>query len=117
MIAWDAALLTGGLTAAAIYLILHRGFVRMLFGFTLLTHAGNLFFITVAGDPTGARAPLVHPGRPEPMVDPLPQALVLTAIVIGFGITSYLVLLLYRLFLDLETTDVARLDPTRKEEE
>ena len=43
------------------------------------------------------------------MVDPLPQALVLTAIVIGFGLTAYLVMLLYRLFLDQQTTNAAEL--------
>ena len=44
-----------------------------------------------------------------PMVDPLPQALILTAIVIGFGATAYLIMLLYRLFLDQGTTNAAQL--------
>jgi multicomponent Na+:H+ antiporter subunit C len=43
------------------------------------------------------------------MVDPLPQALILTAIVIGFGVAAYLVFLLYRLFLDQKTTNAAEL--------
>jgi multicomponent Na+:H+ antiporter subunit C len=43
------------------------------------------------------------------MVDPLPQALILTAIVIGFGLSAYLVFLLYRLFLDQETTNTVEL--------
>jgi multicomponent Na+:H+ antiporter subunit C len=52
------------------------------------------------------------------MVDPLPQALVLTAIVIGFGVTAYLVTLLYRLFLDSGTTHVDELyadEPAERE--
>ena len=49
-----------------------------------------------------------------PMVDPLPQALILTAIVIGFGVAAYLVFLLYRLFLDQKTPNAAELfDETR----
>ena len=42
-------------------------------------------------------------------MDPLPQALILTAIVIGFGVTAYLVMLLYRLFLDHRTTNATTL--------
>ena len=43
------------------------------------------------------------------MVDPLPQALILTAIVISFGVTAYLVMLLYRIFLDYQTTNSGEL--------
>ena len=58
--------------------------------------------------PDGKGAPVVLPGGATP-VDPLPQALVLTAIVIGFGITCYLVILLYRIFLDQKTTHAEQL--------
>jgi multicomponent Na+:H+ antiporter subunit C len=50
-------------------------------------------------------------------VDPLPQALILTAIVIGFGVIAYLVLLLYRLFLDQKTTNAAELYDEKRTED
>lgn len=103
----DTALLAGLLFAVAIYLILQRSFVRILFGFIVLANAANLFVLMMGGDPTGKSAPVVSEGGTA--VDPLPQALILTAIVIGFGVTSYLVVLLYRLFLDHHTTNAGQL--------
>jgi multicomponent Na+:H+ antiporter subunit C len=104
----ETALLVGALFAAATYLILHRSFVKILFGFVILSNAANLLVLAMSGSPEGRSAPVVlDPGAP--MVDPLPQALILTAIVIGFGATAYLVMLLYRLFLDQRTTNAAEL--------
>jgi multicomponent Na+:H+ antiporter subunit C len=103
----DAALLVGLLFAVATFLILQTSFVRILFGFVILSNAANLLLIGLSGSPTGRRAPIV--GEGTLFVDPLPQALILTAIVIGFGVTAYLVMLLYRLFLDHRTTNAAEL--------
>lgn len=99
----DTAILVGVLFAASTYLILQERFSRILFGFILLSNAANLFVLAMAGSPAGKVAPVVQGGS-QPSVDPLPQALVLTAIVIGFGVIAYLVMLLYRLFLDRKTT-------------
>lgn len=98
----DTALLVGFLFGAAVYLILSRRFVRLLFGFLLLSNAANLFVLSMSGDPAALAPPLAD--LPGPHVDPLPQALILTAIVIGFGTTVYLVFLLYRYFVDFHTT-------------
>jgi multicomponent Na+:H+ antiporter subunit C len=104
----DTALLVGVMFSAATYLILQRSFVKIMFGFILLTNAANLFVLSMSGRPDGKSPPVVvAPGNP--MVDPLPQAIVLTAIVIGFGLAAYLVFLLYRLFLDQKTTNAAEL--------
>lgn len=103
----DTALLVGILFACATFLILQPSFVRILFGFVILSNAGNLLLLSMSGSPVGRRAPVVH--GPGPLVDPLPQALILTAIVIGFGMTAYLVMMLYRLFLDHRTTNAAEL--------
>ena len=86
------------------YLILQRGFIRILFGFSLYTHASNLFVLAVSKDPVQKVSPIVKEGV-ESYVDPLPQALILTAIVIGFGVSAYLVVLLYRLYQDNKTID------------
>lgn len=104
----ETALLVGFLFACATWLILQRSFVRILFGFIVLSNAANLLVLAMSGRPDGKVAPIVSDSG-VPMVDPLPQALILTAIVIGFGVTAYLVTLLYRLFLDQKTTDAAEM--------
>lgn len=104
----ETALLVGVLFACATYLILQRSFVKILFGFVILSNAANLVVLSMSGRPDGRAAPVVLGGT-APSVDPLPQALILTAIVIGFGVIAYLVLLLYRLFLDHKTTNAAEL--------
>jgi multicomponent Na+:H+ antiporter subunit C len=103
----DTALLVGILFACATYLVLQPSFVRILFGFVIMSNAGNLLLISMSGSPVGRQAPIVH-GAGD-LVDPLPQALILTAIVIGFGVTAYLVMMLYRLFLDHRTTNASEL--------
>jgi multicomponent Na+:H+ antiporter subunit C len=104
----ETALLIGVLFACATYLILQSSFVKILFGFIVLSNATNLLLLSMSGPPDGRAAPIAGQS-PAPVVDPLPQALILTAIVIGFGVTAYLVFLLYRLFLDQKTTNAAEL--------
>ncbi len=104
----ETALLVGVMFAVATYLVLQNSFVKILFGFLILTNAANLVVLAMSGRPDGKVAPVVL-GSTTPMVDPLPQALILTAIVIGFGMAAYLVFLLYRLFLDQKTTNAAEL--------
>ncbi len=117
----DTALLVGLMVGVAVWLILHRGFVRILFGFLLLSNAVNLGILAVSGDPSNRAAPVVD-AADAAMVDPLPQALILTAIVIGFGVLAYLVFLFYRLFVDNDTADLETLAeapdaaPERQEE-
>lgn len=104
----ETALLVGVMFTVATYLVLQRSFVKILFGFLILTNAANLVVLAMSGRPDGKSPPVVLEGG-APMVDPLPQALILTAIVIGFGVAAYLVFLLYRLFLDHRTTHAAEL--------
>lgn len=104
----ETALLVGVLFACATYLILQRSFVKILFGFVILSNAANLVVLSMSGRPDGRVAPIVLDSAAA-AVDPLPQALILTAIVIGFGMIAYLVLLLYRLFLDHRTTNAGEL--------
>lgn len=86
----SAAIAVGILVAAGVYLLLQRGLIRVIIGFVLLGHAANVLLVAAGGMRLRA-APLLGGGRdPEDMADPLPQAFVLTAIVITFGITVYL---------------------------
>ena len=106
----ETCILIGFMVGVSVYLILQRGFVRILFGFVLLGNAVNLLVLLSSGEPRAKNVPVVaHPEVAAHAVDPLPQALVLTAIVIGFGVIAYLVVLLYRTFLDRGTADAGEL--------
>ncbi len=84
----------GTLVAAGVWLMLRARSFSVILGLTLLSYAVNL--LIVVGGRLGALAPpLALPGA-EGQADPLPHALVLTAIVIGFGMTAYLVALALR---------------------
>lgn len=109
----ETALLVGVMFTVGTYLVLQRSFVRILFGFLIITNAANLVVLAMSGRPDGKGAPVVLDAA-APMVDPLPQALILTAIVIGFGVAAYLVFLLYRLFLDQKTTNAKDLYEERE---
>ncbi len=87
-----AAVAVGLLVAGGVYLVLQRNLVRVILGFVLLGHAVNVLVLAAGGmDRRGL--PLIGRGDPASMADPLPQAFVLTAIVITFGITVYLLAL------------------------
>ncbi|GAB5468000.1 MAG: Na+/H+ antiporter subunit C [Rhodospirillales bacterium] len=101
------ALLIGLLVAASVYLMLARNVLRFIFGLVLLSNAANLA-IFVAGRLTWAAPPLVPQGLempPELVANALPQALVLTAIVIGFGLLAFALALVFRTYQDLGTLD------------
>lgn len=83
------------LYACGVYLLLERSVTKVLLGFLLVGNATNLLLIIVAG-PAGL-APIVAPGvDSSEMTDPLPQALILTAIVITFAVSAFLMALIYR---------------------
>lgn len=108
--AYDTALLVGVMFTVATFLILQKNFIRILFGFIIFTNAGNLFLLSISGAPRHRRMPILEDGHlVNDYVDPLPQALVLTAIVIGLGLTVYLIMLLYRVILDSKTIDTEKL--------
>ncbi len=112
----ETAILVGALFTISTYLLLQKSFVRILFGFVILSNGANLFILSMSGRPDGKRAPVLSEGAGM-AVDPLPQALVLTAIVIGFGLTIYLIMLLYRIFLDAKTTNAETLFTPEPEDE
>jgi multicomponent Na+:H+ antiporter subunit C len=86
------AALIGILGSVGVYLMLHRSLTRIILGVGMLGNAVNLLIVAIGGPP--GTAPIV--GREGPVADPVPQALVLTAIVIGFGVTSMLLAMAYR---------------------
>jgi len=89
------ALVVAVLFGAGVYLLLQRTLSRIILGLALLAHSANLLLMVVSG-PAG-RPPIVGGfATGEQVADPLPQALALTAIVISFGITAFLLSLAYR---------------------
>lgn len=93
------ALVAAGLFGCALYMILSRNLMRTLLGLSLLTTAVNLVLFQ-AGGIRSMQPPLIPDGaeRLEGSADPLPQALVLTAIVIGFALTVVLASLALRAY-------------------
>ena len=93
----------GILTAAGVYLLLRARSFDVILGLTLLSYAVNLFLFA-SGRLRFDAAPLIRAGASY--TDPLPQALVLTAIVIGFGMTAYLAMLALRALSEAGTDHV-----------
>jgi len=111
---WLLALTVGTLVTCSVYLMLRRSLVRVLLGIGLLGHAANLTVFAL-GSVTRGRAPIVPPGAALPeagYADPLPQALVLTAIVIGLAVTAFLAVLIYRTIQTHGTGDTDELTVT-----
>ncbi len=90
------ALTVGVLYTVGFYLMLQRSLMRVLLGVVVLGHGTNLLLQLVGGPP--ARVPIVGNSPPETFADPLPQALALTAVVITFALTTFLLALGYRSF-------------------
>lgn len=87
------AALAAALFGIGTYLILQRKLSRIIIGLGLISHGANVLLIT-SGD--RGIAPIVGAGNEADFADPLPQAMVLTAIVITFGVTALLLALAYR---------------------
>lgn len=85
----------GVLFAVGVYAMLERSLTRVLIGFLLLGNAANLFLLIVMGKP-GAAPFFGVADSPDELSDPLPQALTLTAIVITFAVSAFLLALIYR---------------------
>ncbi len=108
------AILIGGFFAAALYLILRRSLLKIILGLILLSQTANII-VFVSASLTRAVPPLIAKGEsapPMPHADPLPQALILTAIVIGFGVLAFAMALVYRANQEFEGDDVDRLRET-----
>jgi multicomponent Na+:H+ antiporter subunit C len=102
------AAVTGGLYAAGLYLMLRRSVARLVIGLSLISHAANLLIFSAAGM-TRAHPPIVPEGaiQPDPpFADPVPQALILTSIVLGFAILAFAMVLIKRAYQTVGTDDL-----------
>ena len=110
------SILVGVLFAAALYTMLRRSIVRLAIGLTLLSHAANLLIFTVSGV-SRSGTPIIPEGREAPLAgsaDPVPQALILTAIVISFGVLAFLLVLVKRVYQSVGSDDSDELTSTEQ---
>ncbi|MBM7599543.1 multicomponent Na+:H+ antiporter subunit C [Virgibacillus halotolerans] len=98
------AIVIGVLFTAAVYLILSRSLLRIIFGTGLLSHGAHLLLLTMGG--LGGTSPPVLAEGITDYADPLPQALILTAIVISFGVTSFILVLAYKTYSKHQTDNM-----------
>ncbi|WP_043930359.1 Na(+)/H(+) antiporter subunit C [Bacillus sp. EB01] len=98
------AFVIGILFMTATYLMLSRSLLRIIIGTGLLSHGAHLLILTMGGLKRGA-APILRDNITI-YTDPLPQALILTAIVISFGVTAFFLVLAYRSYKELGTDNV-----------
>ncbi|MFK7161748.1 Na+/H+ antiporter subunit C [Marinospirillum sp. MEB164] len=108
------ALVVGLMYAAAIYMMLRRSIAKLVIGLMLLSNAANLLIFTSAGM-TRSAPPLIPEGAMAPegiVADPLPQALILTAIVIAFGVLAFSVVLIHRAYEIVKTDDLDQMKET-----
>jgi multicomponent Na+:H+ antiporter subunit C len=94
------ALAVGVLYGAGFFMLMKRSLVKLIMGLILISHAANLLIFTSGGLSKGS-SPIIPEGASTPSlptVDPIPQALILTAIVISFGVLSFVLILVYRFF-------------------
>ncbi|GAA2781191.1 Na(+)/H(+) antiporter subunit C [Saccharopolyspora taberi] len=112
------------LYSVGFYLIMQRSLMRILIGIVILGHGANLMLQTVGGPP--GYPVMIGTAPPEQMADPLPQALALTAIVITFALTTFLLALAYRSWMllghdevqdDIEDRRIMRLERRLAESE
>ncbi|MEM8867327.1 MAG: Na+/H+ antiporter subunit C [Verrucomicrobiota bacterium] len=108
------AVLVGVLFAVGTYCLMRRSIVKLVIGVILISQGANLLVFSSGGLLAG-RPALVQSGEtapPAPFGDPLPQAMVLTAIVIGFGLTAFLLVLVCRAHEAVGDDDINAFDNT-----
>jgi multicomponent Na+:H+ antiporter subunit C len=101
------SLLVGVLFGTAVYTMLRRSIVRLAIGVSLLGHATNLLIFTVGGV-SRVGPPVAEEGEVRPLfgaADPVPQALILTAIVISFAVLAFMLVLIQRVYQSVGSDD------------
>lgn len=105
---WLMAVVCGILGGLSLYLLLRRSFVKVLIGLMILGQVVNLIILTVGGLTKG-KPTFIPDGKSfmqEPYSDPIPQALILTAIVISFAVQAFVLVLFKKTYQKLESDDL-----------
>jgi multicomponent Na+:H+ antiporter subunit C len=112
------AITVGMLYASGMYMMLRRSIVKLIIGLILLSHAANLLIFTISRITRG-NPPLIKMDETYvrgDFADPVPQALILTAIVISFGVQAFAIVLLKKVYQKTQTDDLDQLNTTDTEE-
>lgn len=109
----------GALYAMGLYMMLRRSMVKLIIGLALLGHAANLLIFVAASGRGLVRGgpPIIAEGEQYirgPLADPVPQALILTAIVIGFGVLAFALVLFHRTYYSVGMDDLDELTTTER---
>jgi len=105
------AIVIGLLFSIAVYLLLRRSIVKLVLGIIFLSYGTNLLLFVTGGLQSGKPAFVPADGivQISEVSDPLPQALILTALVIGFGVAAFALVLIYRFYKETGTVDMDEL--------
>lgn len=105
---WYLSITIGVLVATGAFMVMQRRIIQVILGFSLLSHATNLMIVASGWVGDGLSPILRTNGHHEPVayVDPLPQAMVLTAIVISFAVTAFLLVLALNVYVKFKTDDM-----------
>ena len=106
-----SAIVVAVLFATGLYLMLSRNTQRIVIGFIILSNAVNLLVLSASGAPENAVPPLVDSTMAGPYMDPLPQAFILTAIVIGLGTAAFLLAMAARAHKEMGTDKLQDTEP------
>jgi multicomponent Na+:H+ antiporter subunit C len=105
------AIVSGVLYASGVYLMLRRRLAQLIIGLSLLSNGSNILILSAAGVTRG-KPPLISEGiAAEPFADPVPQSLILTAIVIGFGVLAFALFLAHRVHQSAGSDDIDSIGP------
>ena len=112
-------LVIGALYAMGLYMMLRRSMVKLIIGLALIGHAANLLIFVAASGRGLVRGgpPIIAPDQMVPsaaIADPVPQALILTAIVIGFGVLAFALVLFHRTYAIVALDDLDELTTTER---
>lgn len=100
-------IISGVLVTIAIYLLLSKNIIQIILGTAVLTHAVHLLLMAMGGL-GGKDVPIVQNGSGD-FADPIPQALILTSIVINFAVTAFFLVLAYQLYKRQKIEGISRL--------
>ncbi len=102
------AIVAGSLYACGLYLMLRRRLAQLIIGLSLLANGSNILIFAAAGVTRG-RPPIIEDGAAldaAALADPVPQSLILTSIVIGFGVLAFALVLAHRVHESAQSDDI-----------
>jgi multicomponent Na+:H+ antiporter subunit C len=103
------AITVGVLFGAGLYMMMRRSVVKLILGLALISYAANLLMFTIGRLKSEQGPPFIPEGQEVltgNFADPVPQALILTAIVIGFGMQAFALVLIKRVYMAMDTDDL-----------